>query len=230
MEIPNSFNLKPLKKSKKEKLYLNKKNKINLKLSMIVFLLGPPCSGKGTQGRILSKTTNIAFYSAGDIVRETFPNGTKERDLINQGLFLSGEKINKAIEQTILKHPKIILDGYPRTLDQLEFVKNRFENRTKLAIILVVDDNILINRMLTRYFCKFCQITHKNQVVCCNSLTLKREDDQIEKLKLRIDLYKKYIKDIKIHFNEIFYVNANETEENVHLQIYSYIKKKFLDS
>jgi adenylate kinase len=89
---------------------------------MIILFFGPPGVGKTTQAQLLKGELKIPFYSLGEILR----NKIKSQDLpleyansLQQGHLLPDKYINKLACELIINHPKgVILDGYPRTLEQ----------------------------------------------------------------------------------------------------------------
>lgn len=103
----------------------------------IIYLVGAPASGKGTQAKHLVQSTDGHFVhiSAGDIVRnllrdKTNPLYAHYQSLMNKGQLLPDEVILKMIKETLLSLDRtykdqgrdkiILLDGYPRTLKQAE--------------------------------------------------------------------------------------------------------------
>ncbi|KAI9162986.1 adenylate kinase 1 ATP binding protein [Paramyrothecium foliicola] len=115
----------------------------------IVFVLGAPGAGKGTLSTHLAHTHNLAHYSVGDCLRvwmrenRSTPLAAEIQDkLENQG-FLSAEALNPFLCQAILEtagrpEPEasgIILDGFPRCVEQLEaFGEWPFQDKKPLAL------------------------------------------------------------------------------------------------
>lgn len=123
---------------------------------MIIILIGPPGSGKGTIGELIRKNYQFPIVSSGEILRN---ERTKETDIGQQvaDFLLSGELvpdqvINSLIEKRLKElqyEPTIILDGYPRNLNQAHALDKILE--TKVTVFyLDIPKNILIDRLLKR--------------------------------------------------------------------------------
>jgi adenylate kinase len=94
-----------------------------------VLLLGAPGVGKGTQAQILMGQWGIPQISTGDIIRENIKQGTtvgKEfQDLVAKGIFVPDELVNRMVAGRLSQPDAArgyILDGYPRTLGQAEWL------------------------------------------------------------------------------------------------------------
>lgn len=165
---------------------------------MVIFLLGGPCSGKGTQGNALAKLLNIPHIPAGNLLRNKFPIGTPQRIQIDLGKIINHEIINNAIMEAITTHKKLIIDGYPRHENQTyalaEFIEKT--NYRIYTILLNVSDQVLFNRMLIRNFCTICQQTYNMATICCTFNTIIRNDDTKEVFQHRLSAYKNSIGEI----------------------------------
>jgi len=123
-------------------------------------IFGPPGAGKGSQAVILSKKYNLKHISTGDILREEIKNGTKlglkVKSLMDEGLLVSDEIIMEIIESVIDhsgQYSGFLYDGFPRTLNQLLALDKMLERhslRIDAVISLVVEEDVLIKRMLRR--------------------------------------------------------------------------------
>ena len=87
-----------------------------------LILLGPPGSGKGTQGERLQEDLDLPYYATGDIlraaVREETEIGTKAKEYMDRGDLVPDEVIVGVIAERIDQHEAedgFILDGFPRT-------------------------------------------------------------------------------------------------------------------
>jgi adenylate kinase len=94
-----------------------------------VLLLGAPGVGKGTQAQILMDLWGIPQISTGDIIRENIqqktPVGVEFQDLVAQGIFVPDELVNRMVALRLSQPDAArgyILDGYPRTLGQAEWL------------------------------------------------------------------------------------------------------------
>lgn len=123
-------------------------------------IFGPPGAGKGSQAVILSKKYNLKHISTGDILRDEIKNrtklGLKVKSLIDEGVLVSDHIILEIIE-SVIKHSKgysgFLFDGFPRTENQFTQLKRMLEklgHRVDAVISLVVEEEVLIKRMLSR--------------------------------------------------------------------------------
>ena len=111
---------------------------------MILIFFGPPGAGKGTQAKIISEYYDIPHLSTGDILRKKLLEkdilSIKLKNIIDGGKLVSDEIINQIILQRLKESDcsnGFILDGYPRTKMQADFLNSYFQD-TNLEI-----DNII---------------------------------------------------------------------------------------
>ena len=127
---------------------------------MNIILLGPPGSGKGTQGALLAQTLRAPKVSTGDLlraaVRDGTPLGKKAKSYMDSGLLVPDEIILGLIEEVLNSpeaHKGILMDGFPRTTAQAEAV-DRLLGARKMQIDSVlnfeVEDDELVRRMAGR--------------------------------------------------------------------------------
>lgn len=137
-----------------------------------VILFGPPGVGKGTQAKVLTETYGIPQISTGDILRDNVARGTelgvKAQEIMHQGKLVPDELMfpmvaNRLAEADCVKG--FILDGFPRTVAQSEwldkFLGNRaFETlkdcRPAVVVRIVVEYNVLLQRLTGRRSCPTC--------------------------------------------------------------------------
>lgn len=99
-----------------------------------IILLGAPGSGKGTLAQKLEEKYHYCHLSTGDMFRqisqEDTPLGIKIKSIMNSGQLVSDEYTNQMIEtflnECIRNNQPFILDGYPRTNNQAEFLEKHF--------------------------------------------------------------------------------------------------------
>ena len=125
-----------------------------------IIFFGPPGAGKGTQAFFIAKKFNIPHLSTGDILRgKLFDKdelSKKLKRIIDSGNLVSDEVLNEIIANRLaLTDCKkgFILDGYPRTIVQKDFLENylRLNNLQILNIFdLKLDENIIIERIKLR--------------------------------------------------------------------------------
>lgn len=180
---------------------------------MILVLIGPPGSGKGTISNYLKNKYNFVHISTGDLLREEVKSGSdlgKEiAKLIDHGQMvpdqLSLKLMKKAMNQS--SSTNFILDGYPRNLVQLELMKNDLlscmPEKDVQYIGLDIPFESLIDRISNRYTCPQCgeiynliskkPIKNDSGTFLCrkdNTLLTQRKDDTREYLETRYKIFK----------------------------------------
>jgi adenylate kinase len=125
-----------------------------------LLLIGPPGAGKGTQASRLSAMLQVPAISTGDIfrqnVRDSTPLGVKAQAFMDAGDnvpdALTNELVRDRLEQTDCANG-FLLDGYPRTLDQVSYLDSVLEaNGTAMDIVveLVADPEVVVERLRSR--------------------------------------------------------------------------------
>ena len=162
---------------------------------MIIILFGPPGAGKGTQAQRLVDKYNLKQLSTGDMLREAITEGSelgkKASSIMDRGELDSDDIILSMIKDKIRKSGSdgFIFDGFPRNLEQakaLDKILHELKLRLDLVIEIVVNDEVLINRIENR------AKESKNA----------RSDDNEEVLKNRLNIYHESTEMIKPYYLE----------------------------
>ena len=173
-----------------------------------LILLGPPGSGKGTQGERLQEDFRLPYYATGDIlraaVRESTELGRKAKEYMDRGDLVPDEVIVGVIAERVASPEAadgFILDGFPRTLPQAEALEAKMEelDREITAVVLIdVSDDEVVRRLGGRRTCvKNGHVFHvefdppKNDGVCdvCGARLEIRDDDKPEVIRHRLGQY-----------------------------------------
>lgn len=125
---------------------------------MIIILLGPPYSGKGTQAEILSKKLNLPVFSMGGIIRDAYNQNLPRAREGYENYSLKGLHLPNEIKFPWLKEKlnglkDFILDNYPATKEDLDyFLKFSRENNLETKKVFMVDISIeeMRKRMIQR--------------------------------------------------------------------------------
>jgi adenylate kinase len=174
---------------------------------MIVLLTGAPGAGKGTQADLLQEKMGFRKVSTGDALRKHIKAGTAVGKVAAQ-IVAEGKLVPDDVLFNVLKEElgtdtkeKILLDGYPRNVNQAETLKKlEKQHPVKLAIQLEVDRDELINRLSGRRVCSKCGRSFhvslnppKKTGVCdaCQGELTQRPDDKPEKVSVRLQVYEK---------------------------------------
>ena len=152
---------------------------------MIIILLGPPGSGKGTQANFIKNKLSIPHLSTGDILRQSVKNetnlGIKVKDIMAEGKLVSDDLVLDVIKERISESDcdqGFILDGYPRNIVQAEslsIVLKDINRNIDRILFLDVDFAVLHSRIESR---------------SKESNEQKRVDDTSEVLIKRLDEYR----------------------------------------
>jgi adenylate kinase len=129
-----------------------------------LILLGPPGSGKGTQGERLQEDLEYPYYATGDILRAAVKEGTEvgkaAKEYMDRGDLVPDEVIIGIIAERLESGEAdhgFILDGFPRTVVQAEALDKKLGDlgRQLTAVVLIdVDDDEIVNRLSGRRVCQ----------------------------------------------------------------------------
>ncbi len=123
-----------------------------------LIFLGPPGAGKGTQAEKICKRRNLLHLSTGDLLRGEVAKGTslgkEASDLMNKGELVSDQIVLSIVEKNLsLGSQGWLLDGFPRNVSQAESLENLLKKVCQpidLVILLEIDDEILVERLIAR--------------------------------------------------------------------------------
>jgi len=192
---------------------------------MKIILMGSPGSGKGTQAKIVSEKFNIPHISTGDLLRSTSGELKEEIDkIINKGDLMPDELMTKILQQRFQQDDckqGFILDGYPRNLKQVQDLA-RITDIDKIIEISISNEEA-IRRISSRLSCKDCSsifntITNppekENACNKCSGELFQREDQTLDIIKKRLEIYHKDTKPILQNYNSIK-INGEQAIEKV---------------
>ena len=172
-----------------------------------LILLGPPGSGKGTQGERLQEDFRLPYYATGDILRAAVRNGTdigrEAKDYMERGDLVPDDVMVGVIAERIDQKEAedgFILDGFPRTEPQAEALEsklNELGRQVSAAVLFEVSDEEVVRRLGGRRTCTNGHIFHvdsdppKNEGVCdvCGASLEVRDDDEPAVIRHRLDEY-----------------------------------------
>lgn len=179
---------------------------------MILIMLGAPATGKGTVASKLSERLGIPQISTGDIFRKAIAEktevGVEAEKYISKGMLVPDDITIKIVEER-LKNDDVqnglILDGFPRTIDQATALDEMLKKENKditLAINLETPEDEIIDRIVNRRVCsnQDCKTVYNTKLnppkvdgICdkCGSELKQRKDDNEETIKNRLITYYK---------------------------------------
>ena len=175
---------------------------ISWDMKSTIVLLGPPGSGKGTQGEKLSDELGYIRLSTGDMLREAVRNqtelGKKAKEFMDAGALVPNDLIIGLMKEKIAQaEGGVILDGFPRTVEQADALAEQLD--VDLALNLDVDDEELISRLTKRRSCPQCNAVYHlvskppmKEGICdkCGSELYQRDDDTEATVSNRLKVYR----------------------------------------
>src|SRR4051794_39317587 len=127
---------------------------------MRLLIMGPPGAGKGTQAKFIAEHFKIPAISTGDIfsanVSQGTPLGVEAKRYMDAGEYVPDEVTNRMVRNRIDDPDAVsgfLLDGYPRTLAQVEELDGMIAftgHRLDAVVCLTVDQDEIVARLLQR--------------------------------------------------------------------------------
>ncbi|KAJ6644911.1 adenylate kinase [Pseudolycoriella hygida] len=208
-----------------------------------MILMGPPGSGKGTQGKLLGEKLSFPHVSIGDIFRNMVEAGNKEGELLQEymvkGALAPSKLVNDIVKKFLTKNgyeQGCILDGYPRNLEQAKFLNDFIKCEIKILFFEVANQTIL-KRILGRFSCIKCgqiynQFFIKPKIegvcdICSSNEFIHRQDDDEETVKQRIQEYKMQTYPLLDYYKndeKLYIVDANKNKEDIEFFIDKLLK------
>ena len=171
---------------------------------MQIILLGAPGAGKGTQAKFISDHLNIPQISTGDMLRASVSKdtelGLKAKVLMEKGELVPDDLILDLVKDRISEKDcanGFLFDGFPRTLDQANALKEK-GIKIDCVIEIMVDDNEIIQRMSGRrvhsasgrtYHIKYNPPLEENVDDETGEPLIQRPDDNEETVRKRLAIY-----------------------------------------
>ncbi|MCS7123312.1 MAG: nucleoside monophosphate kinase [Candidatus Aenigmarchaeota archaeon] len=198
---------------------------------MKIIIIGPHGSGKTTIGRLLSKHYSIPFLSSGEIVREYAKTNENIRVFLEKKEYVPDEFVNRIIVEFLSKKEYengFVLEGYPRNINQLNYFLKYFT--IDVVVNLIVDEKILIDRLLYRLVCPNCKENYniklkpprKNELCDkCNVKLEKRIEDNFEGIMKRNEEFRDKTLSVIEKFREmgkVVDVDVSSTDVNENLK------------
>lgn len=175
-----------------------------------IVLLGPPGVGKGTQAAHLKEALHLLHLSTGDVLRQAVRNGTpiglRVKSVMESGALVSddlvGEVVDAALESGLSSTSGFLLDGFPRTLRQVEILDALLTRRSLgLDHVLLIDapEAVVLRRLTGRRVCSSCSALYHldskpplqaSRCDACGSGLAQRPDDRETAVGERLRVYR----------------------------------------
>ena len=170
---------------------------------MKFLMFGAPMAGKGTLANKLSEKYNLPTISMGDILRASIARGDNEgrlaKNYMDKGEMVPNEVVCAMIKNRLAEDDVkggFILDGFPRTPDQLKVFVNEKITDIDVVVNLEVPYETLLSRVVGRRTCKNCGYIYNtswnlgyNECPKCGGEWGIRSDDNEETYKTRFNVY-----------------------------------------
>ena len=191
-------------------------------MQLRLLLIGPPGGGKGTQAKLLSSYLGIPHLSTGEVLRSKLNEkdelSNKLKHVMTSGNLVSDEILNEIVSIKLLADDckkGFILDGYPRTTTQSEYL-NSFMDKQVMIINKIINIDLNDKNIENR-------ITLRSRIE-------NRTDDSLEVIRNRIIKYNNETKPIaqfyKSKYPLIFFeLNGDQKIEKIHSDIINIVKK-----
>ena len=205
-----------------------------------MILLGPPGSGKGTQGERLQEDLDLPYYATGDILRAAVRDGTeigtKAKEYMDRGDLVPDEVIVGVIAERIHQHEAedgFILDGFPRTEVQAEALDQKLTElgrKLSAAVLIDVHEEEIVRRLGGRRTCPNGHIFHVDfdppdkEGVCdvCGEQLMIRDDDKPDVIHNRLAQYESKTKPLVKYYEDeglLMRVDGDQEPDRVSDQI-----------
>ncbi|BAP39741.1 adenylate kinase [Metamycoplasma canadense] len=178
-----------------------------------LIFIGAPGAGKGSVAKLLVEKFGYFQLSTGDMFRQEINNqtelGLKIKNILDSGKYVDNDITNQLVEKKLSELVKnnipFVLDGFPRTIDQAEFLENLETKNIKIdkVILLKITDEQIIERLSKRRICPLCKTIYHlesfppiDNKFCknCHKEVVKRADDEKEVILKRLAIYNEQTK------------------------------------
>jgi adenylate kinase len=197
---------------------------------VVLLLFGPPGCGKGTQSHLIVDWLKIPSISTGDMLRAEIRAGSElgkaAQATIAAGGLVNDNLVNQILEARISQpdcRRGFILDGYPRTVEQAEFLDRTLKEYSlgrPVVLHFDVPKDALIGRMSARRFCAKCARTYnilsvrpKSPGRCDDDgepLVI-RKDDREEVIAERLRAYDALTRPILAHYSDYHHIAGDRS-------------------
>lgn len=180
---------------------------------MKIIILGPPGSGKGVQSRFIKDFFGVEIVSVGELLRKEIKSrtelGIEIESMVKNGLLVDERIVCNMVKYYIDNYNNILLDGFPRTLNQIMFL-DKINFDVDIVIKLNINNVTLFKRVKYRLISPESQATYnviynRPKIKDLDDLSgdklIPRTDDKYSTLLSRIDLYNNEIANVISYFS-----------------------------
>jgi adenylate kinase len=213
---------------------------------MLIILLGPPGAGKGTQAEKIVAERDLTYISTGAILRSAVKAettlGRKVRQFMDQGKLVPDELVVEIVKDRLMEPDcanGALLDGFPRTVVQAVFLDKvlpDIQAGIDRVLSIEVNEEELVERLTGRRVCSDCGANYhikfkppKVRNVCdqCGGDLYQRDDDSLETVKERLEVYKNQTEPLIKFYEEqgvLSTIDGNQDIDTVFKQVDSILE------
>lgn len=213
---------------------------------MLIILLGPPGAGKGTQAEKIVAERDLTYISTGAILRSAVKAettlGRKVQHFMDQGKLVPDELVVEIVKDRLMETDcanGALLDGFPRTVVQAVFLDKvlpDIQAGIDRVLSIEVNEEELVERLTGRRVCSDCGANYhvkfkppKVRNVCdqCGGDLYQRDDDSLETVKERLEVYKNQTEPLIKFYEEqgvLSTIDGNQDIDTVFKQVDSILE------
>jgi adenylate kinase len=215
---------------------------------MNLVFMGPPGAGKGTQAELFHERHGIPHVSTGDMFRQAVRDetdvGQRAQAYMQRGDLVPDEIVDEMV-RIRLTNPDtamgFILDGYPRTLGQVEALDKLLAKRKQgldAVVSFEIREEILLRRLTGRRVCPKCgaiyHLDHKpprlpGQCDLDGTELVQRKDDAPDTVLHRLKVFRQWTAPLVDHYRRrglYLAVDAERSVEEVHERILAFVRSR----
>ena len=198
-----------------------------------ILLLGAPGAGKGTQSKRLAAEFDLEHVTTGDALRANKDMDISDmdfeydtpREYMDAGELVPDDVVNEIVKTALREADGYVLDGYPRNLDQAEYLSDI--TSLDAVVYLDVSEDELVDRLTGRRVCPDCGANYhvefappEEEGVCdeCGAELIQRDDDTEETVRERLSVYRENTEPVVEHYREegvLVEVDGEQTPDDV---------------
>ncbi|MCE9642792.1 MAG: nucleoside monophosphate kinase [Candidatus Andersenbacteria bacterium] len=217
-----------------------------MKLPKVIYIMGMPGAGKGTQAEKLCAEIGYKQFSTGDafrsISRQDTELGHKVKNIIDNGILcppeLAAEVVMAAIKDLVTEDAGLIFDGTPRTVRESEIIDEFFLEHNygrPLAIYLEVKKEIMMERNAKRLYCMdveggFPVLDEEDKKRCqdMGGVVGQRPDDAPDKFMMRYNQFMEHTYPVVEKYREeriLYTIDGTQSIEEVNREVMGIISR-----
>ncbi len=180
---------------------------------MTFVIMGPQGCGKGTQAKMLAEEFGVEHVSIGDVLRREVSNktpiGVKIGPYMREGKLIPAELNKEVVKNLLEKNKNVLLDGFPRSLDQAKFLLSI--TNLKAVIVINISEEESLRRLSKRVICTatgkmfiegHVPQSEREKCLSLGGEIVKRDDDRPEAISKRLEIYREITSPVISFFKE----------------------------